>query len=86
MKTIEIIYEPGDICWIRGQYRECIIESVIIEEDNITYNWCNFDVGYDITEVWDDGYFTLDDVGVTVFDTLEELENAFPDDFNFKEY
>ena len=49
MKTIEIMYEPGDICWIRGQYRECIVESVIIEEDNITYNWCNFDVSNTVT-------------------------------------
>lgn len=85
MKTVELAYMPGDTCWVKGQYRECIIESVVIEADGITYNWYNLDVGYDITEVWDDGDFTKDDIGKTVFDTLEELEKAFPEDFDFGE-
>jgi hypothetical protein len=83
MKTVELEYIPGDVCWVRGQYRECIIESVVLEKDDITYNWYNLDVGYDITEVWDDGYFTREDIGKTVFNTLEELEKAFPEDFDF---
>lgn len=83
MKTVEVKYMPGDACWVRGQYRECIIENVVIEKDGITYNWYNLDVGYDITEVWDDGYFTGENIGKTVFDTLEELEKAFPEDFDF---
>ena len=86
MKTVEVKYMPGDTCWVRGQHRECIIESVVVDENDITYNWYNLDVGYDTTEVWDDGYFTSEDIGVTVFDTLEELENAFPGDFYFEEY
>ena len=83
MKTVEVKYMPGDTCWVKGQYRECIIESVVLEKDGITYNWYNLDVGYDITEVWDDGYFTGEDIGKIVFDTLEELEKAFPEDFDF---
>ena len=83
MKTVEVKYMPGDTCWVKGQYRECIIENVVLEKDGITYNWYNLDVGYDITEVWDDGYFTGEDIGKTVFDTLEELEKAFPEDFDF---
>lgn len=83
MKTVEVKYMPGDTCWVRGQYRECIIENVVLEKDGITYNWYNLDVGYDITEVWDDGCFTGEDLGKTVFDTLEELEKAFPEDFDF---
>ena len=85
MKTVEVKHMPGDTCWVKGQYRECIIENVVLEKDGITYNWYNLDVGYDITEVWDDGYFTGEDIGKTVFDTLEELEKAFPEDFNFGE-
>lgn len=85
MKTVEVKYMPGDTCWVKGQYRECIIENVVLEKDGITYNWYNLDVGYDITEVWDDGYFTGDDICKTVFDTLEELEKAFPEDFDFGE-
>ena len=74
MKTIELDFMPGDTCYVRGQYRECIIENIIIEKDDITYNWYNLDIGVDITEVWDDGYFTKEDINKTVFKTLEELE------------
>lgn len=83
MKTVEIRYLPGDTCWVKGQYRECIIENVVLEKDDVTYNWYNLDIGYDITEVWDDGYFTKDDIGKTVFDSLEDYEKAFPEDFDF---
>ena len=84
MKTIEFAFLPGDTCWVRGQYRECIIENVLVEENNeITYNWYNVDVGVDVTEVWDDGDFTNGDIGKTVFSSLEEWEKAFPEDFYF---
>lgn len=83
MRTIELTYGPGDECWVRGQNRACYIESVMLEEQGITYNWVNYDFGVDCTEVWDDGSFTSDDIGVTVFSTLEELEKAFPEDFAF---
>ena len=83
MKTVELDYAPGDTCWVRGQYRECIIDDVIIGNDDVTYNWYNLDVGVDITEVYDDGYFTKDAIGKTVFNSLEELEKAFPEDFEF---
>lgn len=93
MKTIELSYLPGDTCWVRGQHRVCYIESVTIERDlvrdtsgkslDVTYTWYNLDHGVDIIEVWDDGYFNTDDIGKTVFDTYEELVNAFPEDFNF---
>jgi hypothetical protein len=83
MKTVEVKYMPGDTCWVRGQYRECIIENVVLEKDDITYNWYNLDVGYDVTEVWDDGYFSSEDLGKTVFDSLEVLEKAFPEAFDF---
>jgi hypothetical protein len=83
MKIVEVKYMPGDTCWVRGQHRECIIENVVLEKDDITYNWYNLDVGYDVIEVWDDGYFSSEDLGKTVFDSLEELEKAFPEDFDF---
>lgn len=85
MKTIELDFMPGDTCWVRGQYRECIIENVVIEENEITYNWYDVDIGVDINEVWDDGYFTKEDINKTVFKTLEELEKAFPEDFDLPE-
>lgn len=82
MKTVELNFLPGDKCWVRGQRFECIIESVVIEEHNeITYNWYNLDIGYDTCEVWDDGDFTDEDIGKTVFSSLEEWEKTFPEDF-----
>ena len=85
MKTVEVKYLPGDTCWVRGQMRPCIIEDIVINENHTTYNWYNLDVGYDTSEVWDDGYFNTEDIGKTVFDTLEEYEKAYPDDFYFGE-
>ena len=85
MKTIELNFFPGDKCWVRGQRFECIIEEVIIGQDDITYNWYNLDIGYDTCEVWDDGYFTAEDIGKTVFSSLEDYEKAFPEDFYIPE-
>lgn len=81
MKTVELRYMPGDTCYVRGQYRTCYIENIILDEQGVTYNWCNYDYGVDCAEVWDDGCFTPDDIGSTVFDSMEELKLAFPEDF-----
>jgi hypothetical protein len=83
MKTVELKYLPGDECYVRGQYRTCYIESIHITEQGIMYIWCNYDYGVDCTEVWADGYFEKDDIGVTVFDSMAELEKAFPNDFGY---
>ena len=87
MKTVELKYLPGDECYIRGEDRTCFIENVSIRKDHhgnldITYEWYNLDVGVDCTEVWDDGYFTEDEIGRFVFDSMEELMKAFPEDFD----
>ena len=86
MKTFELHYQPGDKVWIRGQYRECIIDFIVIDQNDITYNWYNLDVGVDITEVYDDGYFTIEDIGKTVFNSLREYEEHYPEDFEYPEY
>ena len=83
MKTVEFKYMPGDECFVRGQDRTCYIESINITEQGVTYFWCNYDYGVDCTEVWDDGCFVPDDVGITVFDSFAELEKAFPNDFGY---
>ena len=86
MKNFELHYQPGDKVWIRGQYRECIIDFIVIDQNDITYNWYNLDVGVDITEVYDDGYFTVEDIGKTVFNSLREYEEHYPEDFEYPEY
>ena len=68
MKTVELKYMPGDECWVRGQYRVCCIDSVVLDETGVTYNWANYDYGVDVTELWDEGYFTNGDIGETLND------------------
>ena len=84
MKTVELKYLPGDEVYIRGQDRTYYIESIHITERGIMYCWCNYDYGVDCTEVWDDGYFEPEDIGVTVFDSMEELQKAWPDHYDFR--
>ena len=50
------------------------------------YTWCNYDYVPDVTELWDDGEFTPEDIGKTVFDSLEDYEKAFPEEFAPCEY
>ena len=90
MKNIELNYLPGDEVWVRGQHRICIIENVMLNTVGnapiyVTYEWYNLDVAPDVIEVWDDGSFTSEDVGKTVFNSLEEYEKAFPEDFQYGE-
>ena len=88
MKTVLLRYIPGDEVYIKGQDRTCYIENVSIRKNDrtrtldITYEWYNLDVGVDCTEVWDDGYFTEDEIGRFVFDSMKELMKAFPEDFD----
>lgn len=93
MKTVELKYLPGDEVYVRGQDRTCFIENVSIRKIDkadstftreVTYEWYNLDVGVDCTEVWDDGYFTEDEIGLFVFDSMEELMKTFPEDFDYE--
>lgn len=52
------------------------IEKIVIEENIITFEWVQYEKGYEVTECWDEGEFLLDDFGKTVFFTREEAEKA----------
>lgn len=91
MKNFELNYLPGDEVWVAGQTRVSIIDQVILSEAHngdteVLYTWCNYDYGPDVTELWDDGEFTPEDIGKTVFDSLEDYERAFPEEFAPCEY
>ena len=81
MKTVELKYMPGDKCFVRGEYRTCYIEKVEITDEGVNYYWYQLDEGVDCDEIWDDGGFYEEEIGKTVFDTMEELQHAFPEDF-----
>jgi hypothetical protein len=91
MKTLEFHFLPGDECWVKGQYRVCYIEDVLITtttegSPHIMYTWYNLDIGVDVTETWDEGDFCTEDIGKTVFCSLDDYKKACPEDFEFDEY
>lgn len=48
------------------------IEKIEINADGLDFYWVQYDVGVDCTETWDDGIFTVENIGKTVF--LDETE------------
>ena len=55
---------------------EAEILEVHIQENSIWFEWAQYDRGYELTEVWDEGDFDLEDIGKTVFFDYEEMEKA----------
>lgn len=67
----------GDRVWIVGHRFPAVIDEITINiQDGITFNWSEHDEGPELTELWDDGWFTPEDIGKTVFLTREEAEAA----------
>lgn len=52
------------------------IERIVIEENVITFEWVQYEKGYEVTECWDEGEFSLEDFSKTVFVSREEAEKA----------
>ena len=73
----------GDLVYISGHKYVAQIDEVTINAmDGITLNWSEYDRGPELTELWDDGWFTPDDIGKTVFLTREEADAALKGDSN----
>ena len=67
----------GDMVYISGHRFAAQIDEIVINAlDGITLNWSEYDKGPEETELWDDGWFTPEDFGKTVFRTQEEAEAA----------
>lgn len=65
----------GDTVYISGHKFAAQIDEIVINAmDGITLNWSEHDRGPELTELWDDGWFTPEDIGKTVFLTREEAE------------
>ena len=50
------------------------IDEIHIFENDIVFEWVQYDRGYELTELWDSGDFSLKDIGKTVFLTREQAE------------
>ena len=66
----------GDTVWIKGDKFPAEIEEIRITGDGVYFAYVEYDKGYEETEVWDNGEFTLSDIGKTVFLTREAADKA----------
>ena len=55
------------------------IDEIHIFKNDIVFEWVQYDRGYELTELWDSGDFSIRDIGKTVFLTREEAEKALED-------
>lgn len=74
--AVELPCKVGDTVWIVGDKFPAEIDRIIVDKDGICFEYAEYDRGYELTELWDDGTFTLYDIGKTVFLTQEEAEAA----------
>ena len=68
--------KAGDTVWIKGDRFPAEIERISITENGINFEYVEYEKGFEITEVWDEGVFDVEDIGKTVFLTYEEAETA----------
>lgn len=61
---------------VEGRWDSAIIEHIEIYADKVLFTWVQYDIGPEINELWDEGAFTLDDIGKNVFLTRQEAEEA----------
>ena len=59
-----------------GYHDSAEIDGIHIDAQGMHFTWVQYDVGVDITELWDEGEFDIEEIGKTVFLTKEEAEKA----------
>lgn len=72
--AVVLPFKVGGTVWIAGDKFPAEIERIIIDADGISFEYVEYDRGYELSEVWDDGSFKPEDIGKTVFLTQEEAE------------
>lgn len=66
----------GETVYVTGERFPCEIQQIIITDDKIYFEWASFERTSEITECWDEGDFSIDEIGKTVFLTKSETEKA----------
>ncbi len=61
---------------------DAVITEIRITDTDIFFEWVQYDKSVEITELWDEGYFVLEDFGKTVFLTREGAEKALEEHTN----
>lgn len=79
-ELVEFVCNIGDKVYIVNKdntYRpidEGIIDNIIIYDKNIIYEWTSYDYACETIELWDEGEFTDNDLGKSVFLDYEQAE------------
>lgn len=76
MEAVVLPVRPGQAVWILNHKFAAEIEEICVREDGVFAVWTEYERGPELTEVWDDGEFDLEEIGKTVFLTVEEWEKA----------
>lgn len=70
-KVGDTVYFPNESYHMAAE-----IDGIYIDEQGVHFSWVQYDVGVEITELWDEGEFDIEEIGKTVFLTFEEFEKA----------
>lgn len=76
-KIVELPCKVGDTVYVTTTNRVTSqIEEIAIIKNDIVFRWAQYDESYELTELWDEGEFSIEDIGKTVFLTRESAEAA----------
>lgn len=79
LPTVDAVILPckvGDTVWILGDKHPAEVEDITITNEGIVFGYAEYERSYYLTELWDDGEFRGEDIGKTVFLTMEEYDAA----------
>ena len=77
-RIVELPCEVGQTVYfaVEDYHDSAIIDEIRITKQGIVFDWSQYEVGVDITELWDQDEFGIEAIGKTVFLSREEAENA----------
>jgi len=76
-KIVALPCKVGDTVYVINTNRVVSrIEEIVIIKGDIIFRWAQYDVSYKLTELWDDGEFSIKEIGKTVFLTRESAKAA----------
>lgn len=81
---LDLPCKVGDVVYfaVEHSHNTAEIDGIHIDEQGIHFSWVQYDVGVDTIELWDEGEFDIDEIGETVFLTIESMEQALKEHRN----
>ncbi|MBQ8144319.1 MAG: hypothetical protein IJ042_05950 [Butyricicoccus sp.] len=66
----------GDVVWIKKHRFPAEIENICLDKDGFCFEYVEYERSPEVTELWDNGCFAIEEIGKTVFLSREEAEKA----------